>query len=732
MKKIYLIALLVVATHINIMAQQTFEPAALPPQIKAAAAKGEIKVDGILSENDWMQAEGITGFTQIEPYQGDPSKNLTSVKVLYSDQHLYIGVFCSDTLGKKAVRVPDMMRDFNWRAHDTFAIAINGFSDKRNSMSFATNPYGTQKDYLSFDDIFFDGDWNGLWKVRTSITDLGWYAEFEIPWKTLRYRKDDAITTQQWEINFLRLRRASNEIAVWSLYPRSFGFNRMEYAGMLQGIEPPPPSTNIQVNPYSLINYNKQTKSDGTEADELKVKVGGEIKWVVNTSTTADLTINTDFAQADADVQVNNVSRFSILFPEKRQFFLENASLFSPNVLSGKIGGSMQFLPFFSRRVGLSETGNPLSVDAGVRVVSRTVNQSLGVMGIRQGSLDTLSGANIFVGRYSRNLTTKTRLGTIATLKSSDGNSNLLGGVDGFFRFDAAQSLNVLVSGSSTSGSNETGIGAYAQYNYTSNKLIGYWTQTILTKDFQPALGFVSRTDVIGTTPGITANLRGRNLPLPKIIRSYQPGVAANFFHKTSTGQLIEREFNATPLWFETQAGGYYGLSASAFFQNLLTDFRPLGITINSGKYEYNRFSLSAGSDPSRKISHALQYDFGDYYNGQLQSATASLSLVPLPHISVKASVNRNWFSNVGSELGDKVISLYTLQGRFALNPRIQLIGLYQRNSNNQESYNVRFAWEFKPLSYFYLVMNSRESMISDVRSLEQQGIFKISYLRQF
>ncbi len=732
MKKIYLIALTFISLiHTHTDAQQIFSPPAVLQNVKAIPANGEIKVDGILAEPSWNEADGVSNFTQIEPYQGAPSDHFTSVKVLYSDRYLYIGVFCADSLGKKAIRVPDMMRDFNWRAHDTFAIAINGFGDKRNSMSFATNPYGTQKDYLSFDDIFFDSDWSGLWKVRTTIADQGWYAEFEIPWKTLRYRKDIAANSQEWEINFLRLRRASNEIAVWSPYPRSFGFNRMEYAGLLADIQPPLPGTNVQVNPYALINYNNQTKSDGTENDELKVKTGGEIKWVANTSTTADLTINTDFAQADADVQVNNVSRFSILFPEKRQFFLENASLFSPNVVSGKVGGSMQFLPFFSRRVGLSETGNPLSVDAGLRVVSRTVKQSLGVMGIRQGSLDTLPGANIFVGRYSRNLNTKTRLGTIMTLKNQDANSNLLAGVDGFFRFDAAQSLNVLVSASS-SAKNSSGLGAYAQYNYTSNKIVGWWTQTLLTKDFQPELGFVSRTDVVGTTPGVVANLRGKNIPFPKIIRSFQPGLSANYFHRTSTGQLIERELKATPFWIETQAGGYYGFSASAFYQNLLTDFRPLGILISSGEYIYNRFSLSAGSDPSRKVSHAVQYDFGNYYNGQLRSLDASIAVIPLPHISVKASVNQNWFSNVGSEAGNEEVTLYTIQGRLALNPRVQLVGLYQRNSNNLESYNIRFAWEFKPLSYFYLVMNSRESMISDTRSLEQQGIFKMSYLHQF
>lgn len=716
----------------NIFAQQTFKPTEFSKAIEAVATHGEIRLDGVLSEKDWLLVEGIKGFTQIEPFQGDSSQFQTTVKVLYSAEHLYIGVYCADSLGRKAIRVPDMMRDFNWKAHDTFAVTINGFNDKRNSMSFATNPFGVQKDYLSYDAILFDEDWSGFWKVRTSITENGWYAEFEIPWRTLRYRIDLTAVKEEWEINFLRLRRASNEVSVWSPYPRSFSFNRMEYAGKLVGIRPPPQNRNIQINPYTLINSHKITKEDGVKTSQLNIKAGGDIKWVLNTSTTADLTFNTDFAQADVDVQVNNLSRFSILFPEKRQFFLENASFFSPNIQGGKNGGGMQFLPFFSRRIGLSESGTPIPVNAGLRLISRSINQSFGVMGIVQGSLDTLSKTNIFVGRYSHNFNTKTRLGTIATLKLNDKSSNLLGGIDGFLRLNKSQSISILVSGSSTSETNATGIGAFTQYNYTSNNLIGYWTQAILSRDFNPDVGFVSRSDVIATTPGITANLRGKSLPLPKIIRSYQPGMQVNYFHKTSTGQLIEREFNITPLWLETQGGGHFGLKVSDFLQNLFTNFYPLGITINPGKYKYNRYSISITSDPSRKISHSVNYDFGGYYNGDLHSINASISLIPLPHISIQAMVNRNWFYNVGTELNKRIVTLYSLQGRFALNPRIQLMTMVQLNSYEQRSYYARFAWEIKPLSYIYLVMNNRETPFQDISTIERQGIFKVSYLHQF
>ncbi|MEP2668662.1 MAG: DUF5916 domain-containing protein [Cyclobacteriaceae bacterium] len=731
--KIILQALLILLlSTCSILAQDTFQPPVDLPHVDAQVVKGEIKIDGILKEGDWESAKPITNFTQIEPWQGEASRYPSVVRILFSSKYLYVGVFCKDTLGRGAIRVPDMMRDFNWRAHDTFAIAFDGFNDHRNSITFATNPYGVQKDYLSFDDIFFDSDWNGLWKVRTSITAEGWYAEFQIPWKTLRYSKPSGNVSPIWNINFLRLRRATNEISAWSAYPRSFGFNRMEYAGVLNQLAPPKPGTNVQFNPYTMVSGNQTYDGSGEKFESTGVKAGGELKWTMNSNTTLDFTVNTDFAQADADIQVNNVSRFSILFPEKRQFFLENSSLFSPSIVSGKTGGNMQFLPFFSRRVGLSSVGRPLPVEEGLRLVSRNAKQSIGVMALHQGSVDTLPNANIFVGRYSKNFGSKVRLGSMATYKSeANGNVNALGSLDGFIRFDAAQSLNFLVAGSTTENSN-SGIGGYAQYFYTSNKFTAWWTESLISEGFDPALGFISRSNVIGTTPGITANLRGNGLPFSNIIRSYQPGVSANIFHQASTRNMTESEIKVTPFWIEMQDGGYYGFSTNIITQDLLSDFMPLGLTIPKGRYNYQRYTLDAGFDPSRKLSYTFQHGFGDYYDGKLTTTNLSISLVPIPHISIKGSVNINRFKAVGAEQGEKEVTLYTLQTRFAINPRVQLISLYQRSNTNLESYNIRLAWEFQPLSYFYLVLNSRETLHGNLEAREQQGIVKLSFLKQF
>jgi hypothetical protein len=637
------------------------------------------------------------------------------------------------------MRATDLIRDFNWREHDTFAVCIDGFNDKRNSMSFVTNPYGAQKDYLSFDATFFDGDWNGLWKVRTTRSDSGWVAEFEIPWKSLRYPKSKD-STLTWGINFLRLKRSDNEISAWSPYPRSFGFNRMEYAGVLKNIHPPAPSPNIQFNPYTLVMYKKNQGSDVGNKESLDVKFGGELKWAINPNTVLDLTTNTDFAQADADVQVNNISRFSVFFPEKRQFFLENASLFGVGVSPGEdfTGGNMVVQPFFSRRIGLDARGNPMPVDAGARLVYRSVKRNAGAIAMRQRAFKDSPAANIFVGRYAENVGKQNRIGALLTMKSASdspdkaGYVNTLGGVDGFFRFGSTSSLQAMALQSGSTDGSGRGYGGYAQYLYTNNHINFWWTESIVTKDFNPEMGFVSRTNVIGTTPGFFTNYRGILLPYKKMIRSFAPGVTTEFYHQSTTRKLIERSITFYPIWINLQNGGYLRFSSSPVYQYLNDPFTPLGIAINAGEYRYVRNAFAAGSDPSRKISMSATAETGSYYNGKLNTTTVALNLIPLPHVAVKINFNQNEFKGVGNEKTDAMIRLYTISGRFALNPRLQLIGLYQKNTqDNRDFYNMRLAWEFKPLSYVYLVLNSRSYTAATIQK-EQTGIFKITYLKQF
>lgn len=195
---------------------------------------------------------------------------------------------------------------------------LDPFLDKRNAIVFQTNPYGVQRDLLAFDDAFFDREWDGYWKVRTTRTDSGYVAEMQIPWATIRYPKGEI---QDWGIQFVRRSRRLGEQSSWSPYPRAYNPYRMPYAGLLKGIEPPAPSVNLRVQPYLLTNFNRQFENGKLVSEQFSPKIGGEIKWAITPHTVLDLTFNTDFAQADVDRQVQNLTRFSVLFPERRQFF---------------------------------------------------------------------------------------------------------------------------------------------------------------------------------------------------------------------------------------------------------------------------------------------------------------------------------------------------------------------------------------------------------------------------
>ncbi|WP_182835459.1 carbohydrate binding family 9 domain-containing protein [Flagellimonas lutimaris] len=713
--------------------QNIFSPSSDPKSIEAVLSSEPIKVDGKLDEAIWQNTARLANFTQIEPNQGEPSKFNTYVQVVYDDKYLYIGAFCEDLEGKKGLRVPDLGRDFSFRSNDTFAVGIDGFHNQRNTVTFATNPYGTQKDYLSFDDTYFDSEWNGLWKVRTSITDKGWYAEFRIPWKTIRYGKTEK-SESIWGINFVRQRRKSNEISAWSPYPRAFGFNRAEYFGRLVKVKAPKPTTNLQVNPYTLMEFKRMETNGVTEIDQNDVRIGGDLKWAINSNTLFDFTINTDFAQAEADRQVNNISRFTVFFPERRQFFLENASLFGQGLYNDQgLSGNLTIVPFFSRRIGLSNDGSQIPIDMGGRLVHQSNKRSLGVMGVKERETTGNGSAYNFVGRYIGNFGKQNRIGVIGTLKSTDDGTNIVSGMDGFFRLDKSNSIGFQMLGSHDTTRDDSGFGGYIQYRYDSNLLNGWVTQSMLTKEFNPALGFISREDVMATSTGLILNYRGDKLPLPNILRAFRPRVVGNWYLESSTGRLTEREITVSPFWIEAQNGAYFSFSARFINQNIYEGFFLLNEEIDTGSFQYNRYSFGLGTDPSSKISTGVNYGFGKFYNGSLETIDLSISAIPLPNISIRASLNNNSYSSLGSMQASRSVNLLTLEGKVFVNPRIALSGLYQKNNRTgSDFYNLRLAWEYGPLSYFYVVLNSNKIASETISSIESQGIIKLSFLKQF
>ncbi len=715
---------------------EVFRPDSIKKEIEAVRISSSLHIDGILNEPEWQLAKPSSRFIQIEPHQSELPHFETDIKVLYNQQYLYLGIFAHDSMGKKAIRATDFKRDFDFRAHDLISLAFDGFNDKRNAMSLVSNAYGVQRDFLSFDDLYYDIDWDGLWRVRTNRTDSGWIAEFAIPWQTLRYPKTSD-TIQNWGFNVYRNRRLTNEITAFSEFPRAYSSVRMNYAGVLKNLQPPPPKPNVRFQPYVLASYDHYNVSDSSvKSYQTNGKLGGDLKWAINTNTVLDLTANTDFAQVDADRGVNNVTRFSVFFPERRQFFLENASLFGVGLSQADdaSGGAMRIQPFFSRQIGLNQNGLPIAIRGGGRLVYRSSKRNFGAIALQQAPFDSVPATNFFVGRYSENFGTQNRIGVLEVVKNNANGSNIVSTIDGFFRLAEAHSLNTMVIHSATTNTGKQGLAGFAQYYYSTNQMKVWWTESFVTKDFDAQTGFVSRSDVVATTPGIFYYYRGKALPAKKILRAFEPSISLEMYHQASTGKQIERSIILYPVWLNFQSGAYFGYGIIPVYQNLIEPFEPLGVTIQPGKYNYTQQQIWASTDPSKILNLYVLYTWGQYFNGKLNSGDWKLQFAPVPYFSVIGRFNRNRFIGVGEAKENKTVDLYSIEARVALNPRIQLTGFYQKNAdNNAENYNIRFSWEYQPLSYIYIVYNknSFNDQLSR-KQMDEHVIAKISYLKQF
>ncbi|MEL6305694.1 MAG: DUF5916 domain-containing protein [Bacteroidota bacterium] len=709
-----------------------FEPPEIAPEIKAIRAIGEINIDGNLDEPSWSKAASINGFVQKDPIQGNPSSRLTEVKILFDGTNLYVGAFCKTKDGKKEILAQNLQRDFNYFQNDMFGIVLDGFLDKRNAVSFQTNPYGAQRELLVMDDEIFNREWSALWSVRTHITDEGWYAEMAIPWKTLRYPDD----CKAMGIILTRNIRINNEYVSFPAVPRNFNVYRMPYEAILTGIEPPPPTANIQLNPYLLVNANRQKENDNVVEEDSEFKAGGEIKWVMGPNSVLDLTYNTDFAQADVDRQVINLSRFSVFFPERRQFFLEGNEIY-------RMAAWDLLQPFFSRRIGLDDGGNPIPIQVGGRFTNRSPNQSIGSIVLRQDGANGQPASNFAVARYSRNIGGQNRIGGLATFRYDEANSEGLSNynttvtVDGFLRPTQAINAFWMLSGSKNSGleDNEGYSGALWAY-YSDNLLYLGLVESVISQDYDPKVGFIDANNYLLTSPAATLRLRPKWLP--KFTRQYSPGITTFFYHYLDDLSFREGFASLRPLSFEFQNGSLIEYAYRLNWQSLRDPFSPLGIEIAAGDYNYQRHIISYTGDFSKKIGFSADYDFGEFFNGNLNTLTASLRLAPIPHISLNANYEYNKIESLGIDGTSTETNLLGTELRLSLNPRLQLITFYQYNTSNKSSIiNSRLSWEYLPLSYVFIVFNDNRfdglnNTLDPVRFQNTQGIVKLTFLKQF
>lgn len=607
-----------------------------------------------------------------------------------------------------------------------FGIAIDGFLDKRNSLVFQVTPLGSLRDMQVIDGDRDNEDWNATWDSKTVIYEDRWVAEISIPWNVIRYNDD----SNALGVIFARNIRSLNEFSSTPAVPRSVTVYRMEYAAVLNDLDPPPPSTNIQINPYTLGDL--QYVDDGASTDtDFEPKFGGDVKWGINTNSVLDLTFNTDFAQAEADEQAVNLNRFSVFFPEKRQFFLENSDLFSPNITNW-------IRPFFSRRIGLSNFGTPISISAGSRFVNQASSYRLGALAIRQKESGNSPASNFGVFRYTKNLSRQSRLGSMLTYRNDEPINNLSSKnnftftIDGFHRFNQSFSIQGMLSGSYDEDTGD-GLGGQFLISYTNN-LLYIGLLEYYNRSYNPGVGLeILDQNYVMTSPAINFDLRPEWLP--SFIRSYNPGVYGYFFHGSDTGDFLFGYAGFDPIDINFENGATLSFTIEPNWQVLENSFFPVGIEVAPDNYQYMRYYVRAGTNPASRISTSIRTSFGNYYDGTLERYTLSSRLAPIPHIEFEGSYQLTLIRDLGINTQNDETHLISFGPRLALNPRLLFSGLYQWNSSVDRSlWNARLSWEFLPLSYIYLVFNSSITDNQDPlqRLNQQQYIAKVSYVHQF
>ncbi len=730
--RISIIGLIVVVQPVLAQEDANFPPPEDPPIIRALKLNGSLNVDGRLDEDDWARGEDVTDFFRQEPRQGGSIRYQTQVKFLFDDKFLYIGAWCKDSVGLKGIRVQDLRRDFSWGENDIFGVALDPQNLKQYAQAFQTTPYGNQRDFQNFNGNNFDNGWNTLWRVRTQRNEDGYTAEFAIPFKTLRYDPPEDGKPIEWGVTLVRYARRDIEVSTFPAIPQSFTPYRMTYAAKLTGIEAPPPSANVRIEPYTLFQYDDKKEGSTTSSDG-DFKIGGDVKWAINPKTVLDLTFNTDFAQAEVDRAVNNLERFNIFFPERRQFFLENSGIWS--------GGLQQSIrPFFSRRVGLQGSFNaaPAPIDAGARFTQRTEKHAIAGLLVRQGSTASSQASNFGVARYLRNYGRENNIGVMVTHRYDEemneaglaSNNNTTVSLDGQIRPTSELDIQYLMTTSVDELTGENGYAGRIFVGNSTNKHYLGWVTEYTDENYNPGMGFVRQSNVIRHNPGGYYIWR----PKTSLIRRWDPGVFVNYNHDaTDPSSFQQASLYIFPVYMWFKDDSFFELSFTPTWQNINFAFAPLGLLIQEDDYFYTRYTVRYNTDQSKKWSLDARYNFGEFYNGKRNTVNLSGRLAPIPHTVVTVDYEHNNIREVGFENSDITTDLVTFGSRFALNPRVQLSAFYQYNTfDDQGRWNVRASWEYQPLSFVYLVFN--DTRIDDFENPfeEQQFVGKVTFLRQF
>ncbi|MGQ9589148.1 MAG: DUF5916 domain-containing protein [Planctomycetota bacterium] len=651
-------------------------------------------IDGRLDDDVWSLAPDGGPLVQTEPDTGAEPSQRTAFRVLYDDDYLYVGFWCYDSEPEKIVAT-EMARDGRFSADDFVMIALDTFFDRRNGYDFRVNPNGARGDALITNNVSRNESWDAIWLAAATIDEEGWKAELAIPCKTLSF--DPCAAT--WGFNVFRQIKRIEEQDRWVAARPEIATYNVSEAGNLTGLSGLKQGLGLDVVPYALgrFRHDRAASEDDASGD-----VGADVRYRITPKITGLLSVNTDFAETEADYRQVNLTRFPLFFPEKRDFFLEDAGIF-------RFGGlDYQPLPFYSRRIGLSAGGEPVPILVAGKVTGRENGFNIGVLDALMDEHDGLPVRNAFVARVSRNIFEQSSLGGIITY--GDPNSreeNLLGGADFGYRRtdlfgDQVLESNLWGLGTYTEGAaNENSAAFGGDVSYPNDLYAGKLEFVQIGKDFHPALGFTPRRDV----RGYMAYLRYSPRPswieaVRQVFFTYSGSVYTDLSNELDTAYQ-----SLYPVSIEFESGDRFSLSAHAQFDAPDEDFEiHPGVIIPSGEYwwTYGRAGLETGS--KRRWELELSGTYGTFYDGERQSCYARVDVKPWKHLTFRASYSLN---RIELPAGDFDTHLVTLQAKVAFRPDMIWHHLLQYDDVSESvGYNTRFVWEVRPGTYLYIVFN--------------------------
>ena len=678
-------------------AAQQIQDGAAPEAIRTARAvripNGRIVLDGRLDEPEWSLTQPASDFVQQAPAEGAPATEPTEAWIVYDDDTLYIGATLHDRTPERLV-TDELTYDFSPRDGDMFGVIFDTFHDRLNGYGFFTNPAGAKRDSQVADDGRANNqDWNAVWDIMTSVGPDGWVVEFAIPFKTLRFPEGDV---QVWGMNLVRVIRHKNELAIWSLVPRPFGLSKVSYAGVLEGIRGVQPGQNIRVKPFATSELHQRRGVDQTDIDG-----GVDVKVGLGTGLILDVTYRPDFAQVEVDAQQINLTRFSLFFPEKREFFLENRNAFQ--IGSPRTGND--FVPFFSRRIGLSPAGEPVPLVGGLRLSGKVGRNTLGLLNIQSDTLErtgqsALPSSNASVLRYAREFLNNSLAGVFYLGNERTGGSNRLVGSDVQLHLWRALNIDTLWMRSDTTG---VGVGTTWRVgvNYDSNVTTYQTSYTAIGNTFRNELGFVRRpgTDVLAATLA----RRFRPQATYRIIREYRPRVSYERFTKNGLG--VETE-TISPSFSVDFADASVATFSYVFNEEALTSPFPIhpDFAIPVGRYRFENGVASFTTSRARRLSGNGGYRFGEFWNGHRRGVTAGARLRVNAKLATGLTYGRDVIDLPGFSFTTNLLSL-RVDGSFST--RMFLNAFIQYNSVSREVIsNIRFNFIHHPLSDLYIVFN--------------------------